>query len=614
MTSSATPIEETRIWAATALEDAAVFAALPASARAELVAGATIEDVAEGEWLFRAGDPADSLYIVDTGALEVVGTVDGEQRVLRTCSRGSVVGELAALAETPRSASVRARRDATVVRVGARALRGSLAEHPEFARGVVRALAAQLQASAPRHVSRSERAHVIAVLAVGRVPGSRLAQALAKQLRRFGSVEEIDQSTAPAYELELSRHVAQLVARAERASDTVILQAGVWSGGEDEWADACIREADRVVLLVGPDADSGACRIRHDAVELVLVGPAPDLERLNGLLDAARPKDHWFLPDPKQPSELGPVTRSLAGRSIALVLSGGGARGFAHVGLLEELDAAGIVVDRYAGTSMGAYVGALAAFGLQPGVMRERLYADFVTHNPLGDPTVPIIALSRGQRGRDMVEKAFGETDIAQLRVPYFCVTVDITTGDELVHDRGPMALCVGASMAIPGYLPPVPLGERRLIDGGMLNNFPVDHMLKRADGPVIGCDVYAGFKPTARDVTAPWLPWAPARVLSLAGRLPSFGMGAALGTVRRALTSWDEPVPTLPEVLSRIVTLPGRLSTEAHGGLADLLVAPELTDIGVFAFDRIDDAIERGRFAARAALESDGAALLTGG
>jgi len=592
------------------LEATSIFAALPAQARDELAAGAAIEEVAAGETLFEAGEPADALYVVDTGSFEVIADVDGEPRTLRTLSRGAVAGELGALAGAPRSATVRARRDATAVRVDAERLRVMMAADPELSNAVIRSLAAQLQASAPLRPAGSQRPRVIAVLPGSPgAPGRQVMRAIAELMRRSGDeVDELEPEVPRDTALETRRHLARIVSSHERAADAVLVAAEAAPGiGGDAaaWAEACVLEADRVVVVLEVGAAAPPA-LEGVVTDLVVVGGSPPLERLKEWLRALAPRSHWSVADPSRTDELAPLARSLAGRSPAVVLSGGGARGFAHVGMLEELDAAGITVDRYAGTSMGAFVGALAAHGMSPGEIHERLREEFVSRNPLGDMTVPVIAMSRGGRGLEMVERAFGELEFEQLERPYFCVSVDITAGEEVVHDTGWLAGAVGASMSIPGFLPPVPLGDRRLVDGGMLNNFPVDHMLPRADGPVIGCDVFAGFESSAKDAAGPWIPWSGGGggITGLAAKVPGIGFQVLERGVRRALSPFDERLPTLPEVLGRVVTLPGRHSSERNGELADFLVRPHVSDVGVFEFERLDELVERGRTATRAALE----------
>ena len=194
-----------------------------------------------------------------------------------------------------------------------------------------------------------------------------VAAALAKLLGERGNVSELKPQDGDGNP-EPGRQVAQLVARAERSSDVVLLTASAPVNADTadgaEWTHSCIREADRIVVVARADDATIAPIDGRHVVDLLVAGGRPPLPRLHEWLDELSPKSHWYADREPTTSQLAPLARSLAGRSVALVLSGGGARGFAHVGLLQELDAAGIVVDRYAGTSMGAYVGALGASGL----------------------------------------------------------------------------------------------------------------------------------------------------------------------------------------------------------------------------------------------------------
>src|SRR5207244_11035482 len=106
------------------------------------------------------------------------------------------------------------------------------------------------------------------------------------------------------------------------------------------------------------------------------------------------------------------IARRLAGRATGIVLSGGGARGFAHIGVLDELRTAGVQLDRVAGCSMGAFVGAMFAAGMPAREMLERCRQEFVQRSPLNDYTVPTVSLVRGNRAESMLRRIFGSRTI----------------------------------------------------------------------------------------------------------------------------------------------------------------------------------------------------------
>ena len=189
------------------------------------------------------------------------------------------------------------------------------------------------------------------------------------------------------------------------------------------------------------------------------------------------------------------VARRMTGRSVGLVLSGGGARALAHIGVIEELRAAGIEIDRVGGTSMGAFLGALLAMGHDPEEIEARCYEEWVRRSPLTDYRLPRVSLLRGNRARAMLDRTL-PGNIEALPLDFFCVTCDLVAGDLVVHRRGSLAKAVGASISIPGLVPPMSRHGRLLVDGGVLNNLPVDVMAPAHEGPIIAVDVTARVAP----------------------------------------------------------------------------------------------------------------------
>jgi NTE family protein len=231
--------------------------------------------------------------------------------------------------------------------------------------------------------------------------------------------------------------------------------------------------------------------------------------------------------------------------------------------VLDELLRAGLVIDRIGGCSMGAYVGGLLAMGLDPRAMHERCREEFVRRNPLGDYTVPRVALLRGAKGVSMLERTFGSLSIQELGHPYFCVSADLVTADLVVHRRGALAAAVGASMCLPALLPPRRRGERLLVDGGVLDNLPVDSMQTDAEGPVV-----------AVDVTGP------------------FSVSMAPGA----------PLPGLKETLTRAIAVGSVHAVEDARERADVIVTPDVAEVGMLEWDALDRVVEAGRAAGREA------------
>ena len=183
------------------------------------------------------------------------------------------------------------------------------------------------------------------------------------------------------------------------------------------------------------------------------------------------------------------VVRLLTGRAVGLVLSGGGARGFAHLGVVRALREHGVPIDLVGGTSMGGILAAGVAKDWDDAELVERFRRCFVDTNPLSDFTLPVVSLVSGRKVGMLLRRELGDLDIEDLPLPFFCVSSNLTTGRIAVHQRGPLWRWLRASVAIPGVLPPVFQGGEVFVDGGSMNNLPVDVMRASGRGAVIGVD-----------------------------------------------------------------------------------------------------------------------------
>ena len=212
--------------------------------------------------------------------------------------------------------------------------------------------------------------------------------------------------------------------------------------------------------------------------------------------------------------------KELINPRVGLVLSGGGAKGLAHVGVLKTLDSLGVRVDYIAGTSMGAVVGALYASGYTgqqlDSIIRstnfDLLISDKVPRNsktfferknaekyiltlPFNKFKIQLpSSISRGQNVFNLLSKltlnVSGIDDFSKLPIPFYCIATDIQTGQEVVLDHGNLAQAIAASSALPTLFQPVKLNNKLLMDGGIVNNFPIERLLSKNLDFIIGVDV----------------------------------------------------------------------------------------------------------------------------
>jgi NTE family protein len=177
-----------------------------------------------------------------------------------------------------------------------------------------------------------------------------------------------------------------------------------------------------------------------------------------------------------------------------LALSGGGARGLAHIGVLKVLEREGIPVDYLAGTSMGGVIAAGYAAGFDAAYLEQEALRMSRWRNlfPLVDRSLPGLGLVKGERVRDYLASQFGEMTFDQLRIPLALVTVDLLSGEEVVLQSGMVADAVRATISLPGVFAPLPLDGRLLVDGGVLNNLPADVVRGMGAEVVIAVNVSA--------------------------------------------------------------------------------------------------------------------------
>lgn len=187
-------------------------------------------------------------------------------------------------------------------------------------------------------------------------------------------------------------------------------------------------------------------------------------------------------------------TNSDQGRrsSLGLALSGGGARGLAHIGVLKVLDREGIPVDCLAGTSMGGVIAAGYAAGMSP----AELEAEAMTTTrlrrmlSLADPGLNDAGLMHGQRLQAYFEDHLDRRTFADLDLPLALVAVDLNARREFVLREGSVALALRATTSLPGLFAPVELDGQRLVDGGLLNNLPVNAARSLGAEVVVAVDV----------------------------------------------------------------------------------------------------------------------------
>src|SRR3984885_6485234 len=451
-----------------------------------LSTGAVHFSLPAGSVLFEAGSAPDGVYLVASGRLGV--KTAGIARLTAEIERSELVGEAGWLLKEQRSAAAFAMRDSELLLLPTPLLDALAARSTHFSLALARLCARRLRCSNQLEWKKKP-AHVFAIVPNSvEVDVADFATRLVAEFARAGRSELV-------WDARASTHTARWFNAIEESNDYVVYVADPSASG---WTRQCCRQAD-VILLVAPagakaqDWPSGiaeAALARGARVELALLHD----ERIESgaaarWLRGFPVAQHHHIVDA---TDLGRLARLLTRRGVGLVLSGGGARGFAHLGVIRALREARVPIDFVGGSSIGSIIAAGVAVGWSDEEMRMRYRRSFVDTNPVNDYTFPFVALTRGRKVSRLLQREYGDVLIEDLRRPYFCVSANLTAGRILEYRQGPLAEALRASVAIPGVMPPIYRGEDVLVDGAAINNLPVDIMQNHAPGLVIGSDVGA--------------------------------------------------------------------------------------------------------------------------
>ena len=472
---------------------------------------ATLQDIGSAaEWvslpqggvLFEQGDPGEAAYILVNGRLQViVRSAAGAARVVGEVRPGETVGEMAMFTGEPRSARVVALRDSDLVMFERSAFDRLMAKYPQALMALTKLVVKRLRQTQSDNPP-DEGVRIIGLLPAGPdVPLDEFAQQLTAALAPYGTSqclrsEDVDGllgtpgiARTPADDPGAAR-IAGLIDAEEARSRFVVLVA---DADGSPWSRRCVRHADRILLVARAGDDPAPGTVERELLasagtravlptSLVLLHP-PATELPAGTRDWLEPRQlarHHHVRTGVA-ADIERVARFISGRAFGVALSGGGARGFAHIGFLQALTEAGIPIDMIGGTSMGALISAEYALGWDADRMVQRNQEIFGKWKT--DLTLPVLAILNGRRSSSRLRASVGDVRIEDMWLPYFCVSSNLSCAEIVVHRDGPLWLGLRASGGLPGIFPPLVHNGDLLVDGGFLCNLPADIMSQQTGG-----------------------------------------------------------------------------------------------------------------------------------
>lgn len=529
-----------------------------------------------GETLFAEGDPSDTLYLLRAGRLGVFRREANDQppQFVGVIRPGEPAGEMAMLAGSKHTADVVALRDSEILALPRDAFFEAARTEPDL---MVELSRLMIQRARDRKSGGGEPS-VFGFISARPRPIRAFVERIAAAVEANGfTCQVIDHSALSS--------AAEWFSRVEDSHDFVLYVA---EADEPAWAALCARQVDRVFvvgqcLLAPPNRPlphAGVLDAQRRTDLILLRDPRMARPANTSVwIDAVQP-GRWFQAQEGDQADADRIARVITGTAVGVVMSGGGARAYSHIGALRALREAGVPIDFVGGSSMGAVIAAGPAMGWSLEELEDRIRKSFVDSDPLSDITFPMLAMTRARKVDGLLRQAYGDIDMADLARPFFAVSTNLTSGRIEVHRRGLMRRAMRASIAIPGLLPPIVIDGQVLVDGAVLNNLPAEVMRQMNSGPVIGIDMSQ-----ARGVDP-----------ELIEHPPSIWRMLATGAWRRG--------PPIVSIMMRSATLTSDAEIERSRAIVDILVQPTPDGVDIRDWKGFNPAVDAGYRAMQAELE----------
>tara|TARA_R110000751_G_scaffold116604_2_gene216549 strand:- start:332996 stop:335245 length:2250 start_codon:yes stop_codon:yes gene_type:complete len=467
-----------------------------------------------GQTLFRQGDVPDGAYILVAGRLQMTTKLlDGREVVNEAILAGETIGETALLTAQPQAHTVYAVRDSELVKLSNYSFELMLQRNTRAIHNIAHILGKRLTNLPIEKGTSKAPVRCISLLpANASMELNTFAQQLCSTLSVHGSTRHLSsnivntelatEGIAQSHENEATslRLVEWLHSQEDNCQFLVYQSDQQWS----QWSARCVRQTDQVIVVA--EANSTAdlstlaphlCGERQRWSLVLLHDFDTDRPRNTSAWLSSVSPDAIYHVRKRHDADMARLARILSGNAISLVLGGGGARGFAHLGVIKAMEELNIPIDMVCGTSMGAPIAGIVAQGATADEVTRRAKK---AYHKIIDFTLPLVSLIAGKRITATINEQAKGWDIEDFWLPFFCVSTNLTTALPVIHQRGDAGLAIRSSVSIPGVLPPVPHGDELLVDGGVLNNLPVDIMREiNPFGVIIAVDVAPPVGPKAK-------------------------------------------------------------------------------------------------------------------
>lgn len=476
-------LKATRIFSS--LDDASLQALVPLFTQVELK---------QNEYLFYQHDPSDSVYLLTSGKLTAeLTSAQGDSRIVGHIDPGETVGEVGALSGDPRALTIKALRASTLLKLSRVDFVNLCNTHASVMFETVHPIISRSKSIIQMLSSEKTSKHIVIIPANREVPLQQFYEKLCTTAEHYSSLLTVSDFDKNLYDKhtdigQLKEKISTLLTHKKTTLKILYLL----KSPDSLLAKVALKKAD-LIYIVGlsgsvPSIDQvilerihGHRLHLHNEPELILLHPENTTLPRNTLewlmLTDFSLQHHIRITNTTDYQRL---LRFVRGKAVGLVLSGGGTRGYAHLGVIKALCEEKMPIDMVGGTSVGAIVAACysihesydEAYEKFHHIVQQSRHA--ISWRSL---TWPAVSLFNAKNFTESQIDAFSELNIEDFWLPLFCISCNLTNNTEEIHTRGLAWERLRATASIPGLIPPMEINGELHVDGGLLNNLPVDVM-----------------------------------------------------------------------------------------------------------------------------------------
>lgn len=532
----------------------------------------------QGDVLFEQGQPSDCLYILAKGQMIAsLETAEGNHKVIGSIDVGEIVGEFGVISKQPRSLTIRAIKDSILLKLTKTQFDAFCKENTKFITRIIDLIILRSQNSL-KIISQNKLYKHVAII---KGDDSLFFDIFINKLKENFS-DQYDLILHSDIEKEIS--VSHVFSAAESLNKSIIfiLDENIFSKLQSE-----LNHIGSVYIVVDGDNENKLSDFAFNILKKhkILFTHANQFELVllhNDSIKLASNTEHWLKQAEftlhhhirlNTTSDYQRLMRFMMGKVIGLVLGGGGNNGWVSLGAIKALVEAKFPIDIIGGSSVGSIAGSCYILNLDDYQKTEEVFEKLILSNEnpfsLKNLTWPIISLISAQRPTQILQGVYKNILIEDLLLPFFAVTSNLSSGKEVVFRYGKLWEALRASVSMPGIAPPMVIDGELYLDGGLVNNLPVDDMrnLLGNDSTIIAVSLTNSREFNSKYHFPPILPFR-------------------VGFFRRLkLAFYEYTFPSYFNTFVHAMLLGSSTKEKANQLAADILISPDLTQFKTLAF-----------------------------